>query len=72
MKMELLKTLQKELYVPKIKFRHDTYREVRDGIVKEIREPCAIIRSNKNKLYAINFVKKTLSKMNQKRFVVSD
>ena len=39
-----------------------------DGIVKEIRAPFSTIRSIKNKLYTVNFVKKALSKMVSKRF----
>ena len=51
----------------KANFRHDTYRDVHDGIVKEIRAPCAAIRSIKNKLYTLNVAKKALSKMDRKR-----
>ena len=51
----------------KANFRHDTYRDVHDGIVKEIRAPCATIRSIKNKLYTLTVVKKALSKMDRKR-----
>ena len=52
----------------KANFRHDTYRDVHDGIVNEIRAPCSTIRSIKNKLYTVNVVKKALSKMDSKRF----
>ena len=52
----------------KANFRHDTYRDVHDGIVKEIRAPCSTIRSIKNKLCTVIVVRKALSKMDRKRF----
>ena len=52
----------------KANFRHQTYRDVHDGIVKEVRAPCSTIRSIKNKLYTLNVDKKALSKMDCKRF----
>ena len=44
----------------KANFRHDTQRDVQDGIVKEIRAPWSAIRSIKNKLYTVNIAKKKL------------
>ena len=52
----------------KANFRHETYRDVHDGIVEEIRAACSTIRSIKNILYTLNVVKKAISKMDHKRF----
>jgi len=41
----------------KIKFRRETYKKVQEIIVKDIRSPCATIKSIKNELYTINITK---------------
>ena len=46
----------------KANFRHDIYRVVHDGRVKEIRASCSTITSNKKKLYTVNVVKKAFFK----------
>ena len=46
----------------KANFRHETYRDLHDGIVKEVRAPCSVIKSISNKLLTIKAVKKHFQK----------
>ena len=52
----------------KNKLKHETYKKIHDGTLKEIQSICPTIRSIKNNLYTIETKKHALVKLDRKRF----
>ena len=52
----------------KIKLKHDSYRNIHDGVLKSVSSLCPTIISKQNKLYTTCIEKHALVKMDRKRF----
>ena len=52
----------------KIKLKHEIYKKIHDGTLKEIQSVCPTIRSIKNNLYTLETKKHALVKLDRKRF----
>ena len=55
----------------KSKLKHDIYRDIHDGVIKNVSSTCPTIRSYQNKLYTIVVNKHALAKLDRKRYWIN-